>query len=269
MSETRNRTALITGATSGIGYALSRVFAREGYDLVLVGRSEERLLQVAEKHRTTMRVRVKTIRGDLSEPSTPERIHEAVMSEGIVIDVLVNNAGFGTYGGFVGTSLEEELAQLQTNIASLTALTKHFAVDMKKRGSGTILNVSSLSGLVPGPLMSVYYATKAYSISFSYALAEEFRGSGVTVTVLLAPVTRTEFHARAHMNDTRLPEFFPMRADHVAEAAYRGMTRNQTVVIPGWKNRVIVMLIRFAPRRLAAVVVRWLHGQRKQRPRRS
>src|SRR5947209_5684123 len=196
-----NRTALITGASSGIGRELANLFARDHYDLVLVARNSSRLAQAADELQRQFGITAKSFPLDLTAGSAPQFLFEQLAREGVTIDVLVNNAGYGRLGAFAEVSAEDSLGQIQLNITALTQLTKLFLGPMLERKSGKILNVASTAGFQPGPLMAVYYATKGYVISFSEALANELHGSGVTVTCLCPGATDTEFQVRARSEE--------------------------------------------------------------------
>ncbi len=256
------RTALITGASSGIGAELAKVFARAGYDLVLVARSEDRLraLQVEVESRHAIAARVLAV--DLADPAAPATIHARLEQEGVVVHALVNDAGFGVHGPFAETDLAAELAMIQVNVAALTQLTKLFSPAMLGRGHGRILNVASTAAFQPGPLMAVYYATKAYVLSFSEALAEELRGTGVTVTTLCPGPTRTPFQERANLGGSFLANRFTvMDAATVARAGYRGLVRGEALVIPGLLNRLTPVVVRLTPRPLVRRIVRAINAR--------
>src|SRR5919201_510439 len=193
----RQKTALITGASSGIGYELTQLFARDGYDLVLLARSQARLAQVADDLQHRYGVAVRVLAYDLAQPTAPTQIVAQLQQEDLAIEALVNNAGFATYGPFVATDLATELEMIQVNVVALTQLTKLLLPGMLQRRSGRILNVASTAAFQPGPLTAVYSATKAYVLSFSEALANEVRGSGVRVTALCPGPTRSGFQRRA------------------------------------------------------------------------
>ena len=188
-------TALITGASSGIGLELAKLFARDGYELVLVARRVERLEELGRELTQRHGVRCHTISVDLAQPDAAAEIVRRLEGAGPAVDVLVNNAGFGVLGPLATTEPETAGRMIRVNIEALTQLTRALLPGMLARRRGRILNVASTAGFAPGPLMAVYYATKAYVISFSEALAEELRGTGVTVTVLCPGPTRTEFQA--------------------------------------------------------------------------
>jgi short-subunit dehydrogenase len=254
---TGRQTGLVTGASGGIGLALARRLAAGGFDLVLTARSGGRLEELARELEERHRSRVRVIARDLAAPEAPAAIADELAREGIDVDVLVNNAGFGTYGPFAETDLAAELGMLQLNVVALTHLTKLFLRPMLARGRGRILNVASTAAFQPGPLMAVYYATKAYVLSFSEALAEELAGSGVTVTALCPGPTTSGFQERAAMEGSRLVAGrMMMTSEAVAEAGYRGLLAGRRVVIPGWKNRLLAQSVRFTPRRVTTLVVR-------------
>lgn len=252
------KTVLITGPSRGIGYELAHLFARDGYSLILVSRSEEELKQMAGDMESQYGVRAVVLPKDLARPEAPQEIHAALQEESIQVDALVNNAGFGLYGLFVETDLQKELDMLQVNLVALTHLTKLFLPGMVERGQGYVLNLSSIAAFEPGPLMAVYYATKAYVLSFSEAIAHELRNSGVTVTALCPGPTRTPFVKLAGVEGTRAFRWGAMNADVVAEIGYRGLMQGKAVVIPGAANKVATRLVRLAPRSLLAPVVEWL-----------
>ena len=252
-----SKTALITGASSGIGYEFTRLFAKNGYNLVLVARSEKQLMQVAQELQEQFGVSVKVIVKDLSNASAPEEVFTELEQEGVTIDVLINNAGFATYGMFAEIDLATELQEVQLNMVTLTHLTKLFLPDMLKRRQGKILNVASTAAFQPGPLMAVYYATKAYVLSFSEALANELRGTGVSVTALCPGPTESGIQKRANMEDSALVSGKKMMdAARVAHSGYRALMASKTVVIPGLKNKLLAVAVRFSPRKVATQVAR-------------
>ncbi len=258
----REKTALITGASNGIGYELAKLFANDRYNLVLVARTEEKLIQVAEELTKNSGVKVEIIVKDLSIPTAPAEIFTKVQQAGIKVDVLVNNAGFGTYGFFYETDIVTELQMLQLNVVSLTHLTKLFLKDMVKQGSGKILNVSSGAAFQPGPLMAVYFATKAYVLSFSEAIANELEGTGVTVTVVCPGTTASGFQQRAAMEESKLVTSQKvMDAETVAKISYRGLMANKTVVVPGVKNKLLAEAVRFTPRKMVVKIARGMNSK--------
>jgi uncharacterized protein len=253
------RTALITGGSSGIGYELARLFAADGYQLVLVARSRDALQHAAAQLTRDSQVAVEPLAIDLSAPGAPKALFQAL--GGRPIDVLVNNAAFGVYGPFLETPLDDELAMLRLNVSTLTELSKLFGREMAARRSGRILNVASTAAFQPGPLMAVYYASKAYVLSFSQALSHELARSGVSVSVLCPGPTDTGFGRRAGMERSRLFDANVMDAATVARIGYRGLMRNTPVIVAGLQNRVWAVASRLIPRRLLPVLV-----ERVQRP---
>jgi short-subunit dehydrogenase len=258
MSPTRPL-AVVTGASAGIGRELATILAREGHDLVLVARREAELASLAEELEKKYGASSRVVPADLAQPDAASTVVKAIGAD-TPVDVLVNNAGFGGHGAFVDNDREFELRMLAVNVVALTDLTKLLLPGMVARGRGRVLNVASTAGFQPGPFMAVYYASKAYVLSFSQAIAEEVSGTGVTVTCLAPGVTETEFQKVANIEDqplTRGP--LSMTAAAVAEAAYKGMQRGRLLVIPGLHNRIGAESTRFAPRKVMLKVVRRLH----------
>jgi short-subunit dehydrogenase len=251
-----SKTALITGASGGIGYELALLFARDRFDCILVARSRDKLTELAARLESEFRVRTLVIAKDLSRSTAVDEIYEEVSATGMQVEVLVNNAGFPVFGLFVETDLQAELEMLQVNVIALTALTKLFVKGMVERRSGRILNLASTASFEPGPLMAVYYASKAYVLSFSEALANELRGTDVTVTALAPGPTRTGFQKRGVMEDSRLVQGEIADAASVALAGYRGLMAGKTIVIPGFVNNLVPLIVRVSPRGLLTQVVR-------------
>jgi short-subunit dehydrogenase len=249
-------TALITGASSGIGLELARIFAREGYRVVLTARNQKRLEEIAEELRPAD---AQAIAIDLSLPGAPEEIHRKLPR----VDVLVNNAGFGVFGKFAENSLAEELNMMQLNMTALVILTKLYLPAMMAAGSGKIMNVASTAAFQPGPLMALYYATKAFVLSFSEAIANELEGTGVTITALCPGPTASEFQERAKMQNSGLVKGRKaMDARTVAEAGYQALMAGKTVVIPGLGNKLLAQSIRFSPRSMVTKIVRRMQEER-------
>ena len=250
----RGETVLITGASSGIGRELARLFAGDGADLVLIARSEGRLRELAGELATIHGTKAQVMPADLSRPASPSEIAEALAQQHIQVDVLVNNAGFGAHGPIAAIGAERQLDMIEVNVAALTQLTALLLPGMLQRRHGAILNVASTGAFQPGPYQAVYCATKAYVLSFTEALAEEVRGSGVRVCCLAPGATDTGFAAQAGTQGTRLFRRGVMDAGHVARAGHNGMRRGRTLVIPGLRNRALAFSVRLAPRTLAARV---------------
>ncbi|MFL6194176.1 MAG: SDR family NAD(P)-dependent oxidoreductase [Thermoanaerobaculia bacterium] len=257
-------TVLVTGASSGIGLELARLFAAGGSDLVLVARSAGKLEELAAELRNRHGVTARVLASDLARREAPDEVFAELERTGVAVDVLVNNAGFASYGPFIETGLAEELDEIQLNVTTLTHLTKKFLPGMVTRRRGGVLNVASTAAFQPGPLMAVYYATKAYVLSFSEALAEEVRGTGVTVSVLCPGPTQTGFQQRAGMEESKLFGGFLQVADAagVARAGYEGFRAGKRVIVPGLVNKVGVQSIRVTPRALAARIVKGMQERR-------
>lgn len=252
-----SKTALVTGASVGIGRELARLCAREGYNLVLVARNASRLQQVAGDLEKQFGVSAKYFPFDLTSSAARQFLFGQLESESIAIDVLVNNAGYGKLGAFADIPYEESAGQIELNITALTHLTKLFLAPMLQRKSGRILNVASTAGFQPGPLMAVYYASKAYVISFSEALANEVHGTGVTVTCLCPGLTDTEFQTRAGTERTTLfRRTRPMDAATVARDGFRALLKGKPLVISGMRNRLLMESLRISPRRVVTAVSR-------------
>ena len=252
------KTALITGASTGIGCELAHLFARDGYHLVLVARNRENLTKLAGTLKEKYGIPVTVLPKDLSLPLSPAEIFIELQQKSIHVDVLVNNAGFGNYGLFSKTNLNDELEMIQVNATSLVHLTKLFLREMLKKGEGKILNVASTAAFQPGPLMAVYYATKSFVLSFSEALSEELRGTAVTVTCLCPGATQTEFQKRAGLSGIRLFRAGILTAREVAEAGYRGLMKNKRIVIPGFLSRLFAFMVRLGTRSLVTRIVRFV-----------
>jgi uncharacterized protein len=257
-------TALITGASGGIGYELAKRFAKDRYNLVLVARSTSKLSKFADELQRHYGISAKPITLDLGWRQAPESLWDDLEHSGTQVDVLVNNAGYGIRGEFASMPLEEDLGMMQLNMVNLTVLTKLFLKPMLGRRSGKVLNVASTAGFQPGPLMAVYYASKAYVISFSEALANELKGTGVTVTCLCPGATDTGFQKRAGSeNSVLFRKFRPMDAHTVAQDGYRGLMAGKTLVISGLRNKILSESVRFGPRKLVTAISRKVNENAK------
>ncbi|MBB3228872.1 hypothetical protein FHW69_003517 [Luteibacter sp. Sphag1AF] len=249
MNAPERQTALVTGASSGIGRAIAEAFAADGIDLVLTARSQPALDELRTEWTRTYGIRVTTVATDLSVPGAAQGLFETVQGRGIAIDYLVNNAGVGVFGEFVGASLEAELAMSQLNMLAPTVLCKRFLPQLIER-RGKIMNVSSLAAFQPGPFMAVYYATKAYLLSLSDALATELAHTGVTVTTFCPGPTSSGFQDKAAMQDSKLVKGKTLAtAAGVGMAGYRAMMRGDRVMVPGAMNKIMAFAVRFIPRR--------------------
>ncbi|MEJ2719127.1 MAG: SDR family oxidoreductase [Deltaproteobacteria bacterium] len=251
-------TALVTGASTGIGRELSRLFALEGTNLVLVARRVERLNTLAAEISSKHGVRVNVLAKDLSLPTSADEIHAELGRQAIEVDILVNNAGAQVYGPFHEVDADRLLQLIQLNLVSLTRLTRLFLHGMIERGHGHILNLGSTGSFAPGPLNAVYCASKAYVLSFTEAIAEELAGTGITVTALCPGATVTEFAKRAGIEDVRLFRMSGMDAVKVARAGHQALLRGRRVVVPGLANKLTVLSAAFLPRRLVTKVSRVL-----------
>jgi short-subunit dehydrogenase len=255
------KSALITGATAGIGSEFANVMAANGYALALVARDQPRLAERARALENQFHVPVKVLARDLSDPTAPAKIFDQLRRESFPISVLVNNAGFGVYGQFAETDLEKEMQMLQVNMGAVVQLTKLFLKPMLERREGRILNVASTASFQPGPWLSLYSASKAFVFSFSCALALELKGAGVSVTALCPGGTRTEFQQRAGM-EHKGGLFAPMSARRVAEIGYKAMIKGRPIVIAGWKNWLMIQMSRQSPMMLTARVAARLNRSR-------
>jgi short-subunit dehydrogenase len=255
-----NPIALITGASSGIGKALTEEFARAGYDVILAARGVAKMQVQATDLQQRFGIRAHVIAADLEMSDAAERLHAEVKNLGLTLSALVNNAGYGTFGEFSDMTLESQVGMVQLNVTALVALTKLFLPDLLST-KGKILNLSSTAAFQPGPYMAVYYATKSFVLSFSEALAVELAKTGVTVTAFCPGPTASGFQDKAAMHHSalvkgkRLPS-----SEDVARKGFRAMQRGRRVYIPGIKNWILAQLPRFAPRRLVTLIVVWVTG---------
>jgi short-subunit dehydrogenase len=241
--ENRNKYAVITGATSGIGFELAKLFAADSYNLILVARSEERLQSVTDRLKQQYSIEVTPIAKDLFIPGAAKEVYEQVKGMNITVDVLVNDAGQGEWGPFVETALDRDIDIVQLNIISLLTLTKLFLQDMVQRNEGKILQLGSEAGTTPMPLLSVYAATKAFVLSFSAALSEELRDKDITITVLLPGATDTDFFHKANQDGTvvyREKELAP--PEDVAKDGYEALMRGENKIISGARTKMHVMM---------------------------
>lgn len=254
-------TALITGASSGIGTDLARCFARSGSDVALLARREDALNDLAAEFRDTFGVAAYVVPADLSKPGAARSVFDDLEAMDLRIDVLVNNAGFGDRGQFVDMDDQRQVDMISVNVTALTHLTRLLLPGMVGQHRGGILNVGSTAGFQPGPNMAVYYATKAYVLSFSEALVHELQGTGVTVTCLAPGPTKTEFAERAGMDDAFLFESgAAMSSAAVASHGYNAFRSGESLAIPGLPNKAGAFATRFLPRSLASKVAEYLHG---------
>ena len=258
-----NKTALITGGASGLGYEFALLFAKDGYNLVLVDINSEKLEESQKNLQNLFLVDVLIMTKDLSQIN----ISEEIMTElnGVQIDALVNNAGFGVFGVFHESDWQRQAQMLNLHVVTTTHLTRLVLGGMVKRGSGKILNLSSLAAFQPGPLMSLYYATKGYILSFSEAIANELKGTGVTVTALCPGPTKTAFQEVVASDSSENKIAFNMAsAQDVAAYGYKAMKKGKTVAIPGGINKILGTLPRFIPRNMATKIVRRIQEKNRE-----
>lgn len=258
MNQPPPETVLITGASSGIGLELARCFAAEKSNLVLVARSTEAMEQLAAELRQKHSIQVIILTADLSRPETPQKISEELKGRGIIVDVLVNNAGFGLHGEFARLPLDRQLDMVQVNVNALVHLTGLFVPGMIERGRGGILNVGSVAGYFPGPRMAVYFSTKAFVRSFTDGLHEELKGTGVHVTNLAPGPTESNFSAVARGHYRRKAQTAKMTAAAVAQAGLAGFRQGKAEVIPGMRS---ILLTRIIAKWLPRGVIRSLVGK--------
>jgi len=251
--------ALITGASAGLGTEFARLFARDGHDTVLVARRRERLDALAGELHAAHGVRAHVLPADLGEPGAPARIHDEVGRLGIEVDYLVNNAGFGASGAFAEADLQRQMEMVRVNVAALVELTGLFVPEMIARKRGRILNIGSTAGFQPGPFMATYYATKAFVISFTDALAWELSGTGVTATVSCPGATATEFAGHAGNDTSILFRLGAADSATVAGEAYRAMMAGKRMVVHGAMNRVAAQSVRLSPRSMALALASWIN----------
>ena len=260
--------ALVTGASAGIGRHLARGLAAEGHDLVVVARRQDRLEQLAQELADAFGVDVQVIAADLADPHSAQAIIEPLAASGRDVDVLVNNAGFGTHGPFHEQPVASQLAMIQVNVSTLVHLTAFILPGMVQRRRGRVLNIASVAGFQPGPMMATYFATKAFVVSFSEAIAHEVRGTGVTVTAHCPGATNSEFAVTAGNDRSRLFAFGAASSDAVAQHALSSMKAGQVVAVHGLQNQMVVLVNRFMPRVLVRSVTAWVNGLRNGSPER-
>ncbi len=251
------KTALITGASSGIGKEFAKIHAEKGGNLIVVARSENKLNDLKKELEETYKINVFVIQKDLTKPNAPKEIYDQVHNTGLKVDYLINNAGFGGLGKFSERELEQDLAMINLNISALTSLTHYFLQDFVKTNAGKILNVSSTASLMPGPLQAVYYATKAYVTFFSNAIAEELHDTNITVTNLMPGPTETQFGKVSGMDKTAMfKKTFSARS--VAEDGYKAMLDGKFDVISGltFSQKMMLLMLPFIPKKMLLKQIR-------------
>ena len=253
--------ALVTGASVGLGREFARLFAADGHDVVLVARSEGKLRELASEIEKAHGIRAHVVAADLTDPAAPERIADATKKAGVEIEFLVNNAGFGSNGRFTDLDIKRELEMVQVNISALMYLTRLYTPAMIARGHGRVMNIASTAGFQPGPGMATYYASKAFVLSFSEAIAEELRGTGVTVTAHCPGATATEFARTAGNDKSILFRTGVADAGLVARHAYRSMQGGRVVAVQGILNKLLVQSLRISPRALVRRIAAWINSK--------
>ncbi len=252
------KTALITGASSGIGFELIDLFAKDKINLILVSRNEKKLLEIQKNIINNYKIKVFIYPCDLSVPNSAEKIYQFCCSENLKINYLVNNAGFGIYGNFIDNKFNDIQQMIHLNITSLTELTKYFLRNMKKENYGKIMNVASVASFQPGPLMTIYSATKHYVLAFSEALAEELSKDNITVTSLCPGPTISGFQKRAgfHSNSRLFKSPLTATSKKVALFGYKKMMKGKRIVIPGLSNKLSTFVVKFIPSTIKTKIVK-------------
>jgi uncharacterized protein len=257
-------TALITGASLGIGLEFARTFAAAKNNLVLVARNEEKLKTLAAELQTSFGITVKVIAADLSNMQEVQKVYDTCKAENITVDYLINNAGFGDFGLFQDSNWDKTEQMIDLNIKSLTKMCRLFIPDMVVRKAGKILNVASTAAFQPGPTMAVYYATKSYVLFFSEAIYNELQGTGVSVTCLCPGATESGFFKAAAMEESNLVKGKKLpTSKEVALFGYNAMMKNKMMVIHGLMNTIMATSIRFTPRKLVLAIVRKIQDKAK------
>lgn len=252
------KTALITGASNGIGKEFAKIFAKQGYNLVLVARSVDKLEQISIEFENRYDIKVTNLPIDLSQPNIATKLYSEINNRKISVDILINNAGIGDYGKFVDAELSKTIKMINLNITTLTEVTLLFVKAMQSKNSGKILNIASTASFQPVPNFSVYAATKSYVLNFTEALHYELKNTGISVSVLCPGPTATGFEKAASMQESKLFKSGVMDAEIVAKIGYKGVMKNQMTIIPGFKNRVMAFFSNISPSRNLLV---WISGK--------
>ena len=254
-------TVLITGASSGIGREFSKLFAEKGYRLVITARREKNLAELKKMYPEN---NVEVIPCDLGSEAGAEYLYNEVKKRSIKVDILINNAGFGLFGEFYETDIEKEKKMIDLNVKALVELSKYFLQEMLERNSGRILNVASIAAFQPGPYMSVYYASKAFVLSFSEALRNEVRNTGVCISVLCPGPVETEFEKSSELTKSKLfSKLKPITAEKVAYAGYRGLMKNRAEISVGFFNRAAITAGTFVPTGIKVNIARKIQEKKK------
>ncbi len=264
----KDQTVLVTGASKGIGMELARQFARHGYSVILTATSEEQLGETASKMQAEFNIPVRFVAADLLDPETPGKLHEALEADGTGIDILVNNAGLGHHGWFAEQPVGFAVEMIRVNIEALVRMTKMFLPAMVARGSGRILNTASIAGFMPAPQMAVYHATKAFVLSFTEALAEELKDSGVTVTALCPGATDTDFFKTADAVDTTaFQKTEVMSPQEVAKGGYEALMSGDRVYVAGGMNKAMVFMRRLMPDSVMVKMTKFFYSETEDHKR--
>ncbi|MCF8217714.1 MAG: SDR family oxidoreductase [Bacteroidales bacterium] len=257
MNEPEKQTALVTGASGGIGKEFARLLAIKGYNLILVARSKDKLLELQKTWREEFQIEVHIFPTDLANKKQVDQLFDRINFERLKIDILINNAGFGDYGEFVNADAKKEDAMIRVNVNALTTLSRNMAREMVKQNHGYILNVSSVAAFQPGPLMAVYAASKAYVLSYTQAVANELKGTGVSATVLCPGPVDTDFVKNASLESSRLFKIMkPVSARYVANYGLKAMFKRKVVAVPGFKEKLMAGTVRFLPSKFVTRVTR-------------
>jgi len=253
---------LITGAASGIGYEFAKLFLSDSFNLVLIDKNYEKLKDIKQEFKASYSMDIIIMNFDLSHPNVANKIYNKIEELNIQLDVLINNAGFGIFGYFHDLNWQKQMELIQLTVITTTHLTKLFLADMVKRNSGKILNVSSIAAFQPGPLMSIYYATKSYLLSFGLAVSNELKGTNITVTTLCPGMTKTGFQKTTGNSN---PKFGVLctSAQRVAKSGYRALKKGKSLRIPRLYNRIIASIHRFVPITVATSMSRSLQGKNR------
>ncbi|WP_018248495.1 SDR family NAD(P)-dependent oxidoreductase [Orenia marismortui] len=256
----KEKYTLITGASKGIGYELANIFAQNKFNLILVARSEDKLAEIAKELIEKYNINCYIFAADLSSLDNVKKLYNKIQNKGLDVSVLVNNAGFGKLGLFHKTDIETEIDMINLNITTVTFLTKLFLQDMIKMGYGKIMNVASTAAFQPGPYMSVYYASKAYVLSFSEALASELNNLKISISTLCPGPTDTNFQDVANMKKVKLFESEVMKAETVAKVAYKGLLKGKRIIIPGIQNKLLATSSKLMPSKAITEIVKKLQS---------
>ncbi|MCF8296081.1 MAG: SDR family oxidoreductase [Saprospiraceae bacterium] len=253
-----NTYAIVTGASGGIGYELAKLLAKDNYNLILIARTIEKLNEIKKELENKFSISVITLKKDLSASGSATELFDEIKTKNLKVSILVNNAGFGDFSAFAESDLDKQLRMMQLNIVSLTELSRLFLPELINQKEGKILNIASIAAFMPGPMMSVYYASKAFVLSFTEAISNELKGSGVSATALCPGPTKTKFFDAAEVENPKFMQLLKMAdSSSVAKYGYKSLMKGKVIAVPGFMNKLIVCSIRFTPRS----VLRYLNGK--------